>query len=71
MELILLASKEDFEEWLLNPYLTRDSRASLVKRFLNFKDPESKYFIVGKTNIKYYRNKGMMYVTIVLCRYSV
>lgn len=60
--LYFFRSKEDFEEWLLNPYLSRESRASLVKRFLNFKDPESRNFIVGRASMKHYRNKGMMYV---------
>lgn len=58
--LYFFRSREDFDSWLLNPYLSRDERAALVKRYLNFRDPESKYFIVGKLNMKFYRRKGMM-----------
>ncbi len=64
--LFFFRSKEDFEEWLLNPYLTKQSRAALVKRFLNFKDSETKFFLVGKLSMKHYRNKGMMYVMLCM-----
>jgi hypothetical protein len=59
--LYFFRSKDDFDEWLLNPYLIKEKRAALVKRYLNFNDGEAVNFQVDKIGMKYYRKGGMMY----------
>ena len=65
--LYFFRSKDDFEEWLLNPYLSKSDRGNLVKRYLKFDSANAKYFDMDKTRMKYYRKGGMMYVYLYIC----
>ena len=64
-QLCFFRSKEDFEEWLLNPHLSKKSRDVLMKRNLDFKQELLKMYQIDKKRIKYYRKGGHMYVTFL------
>lgn len=59
--LYFFRSKADFERWLFDPYLGKEERESLVKRYLDFNGPEAHLFKLDKIGLKYYRKGGMMH----------
>jgi hypothetical protein len=59
--LYFFRSRDDFEEWLLNPYLSKAQRDNLVKLYLKFDSTDTKHYYMDKTRMKYYRKDGMMH----------
>jgi hypothetical protein len=60
--LCFFRSKEAFEEWLLNPYLSKGQRQALIKRHLEFKSKSLKMYSLGEKRMKHYRRCGYMHL---------
>jgi len=58
--LCFFRSKDDFEEWMFNPYLSRDRRVKLIKRCLDFRPEALKSVEVDPIGKKFYRKGGTM-----------
>lgn len=63
--LIFFRSKKTFEEWLYNPYLSKDERAKLIKLGIDFKRdrnlPNLRGYQATKVRTKYYKRAGMIH----------
>lgn len=62
--LIFFKSKSTFEEWLYNPYLSKDERANLIKLGIDFKRdrnlPNLRGYQATRIRTKYYKRGGMV-----------
>lgn len=54
-------SKEDFDQWLMNPFLSKEKRDALVKRCLRFNKKSLKLYNLGNKRLKSYRRSGNMH----------